>query len=95
MGRSLLADRDHLLSPTRAGALLLLHIPPGDYPFEQHACSEFIVCLDGQMQLEADHGTHRVQVTASVGQMIEVPPDVRHRFGPASDGVLLTLAQRP
>lgn len=91
-GRTLLADNDHLLAATGPGALLLIHVPEGDYAFEQHALPEFIFCMHGQLDMETNDGQ---EVSASAGDMIEVTPGVRHRFAPSCNAVIVTLAQRP
>lgn len=90
-GRALDADSDHLLARTSTGAMLLIHIPPGAYAFEQHAMPEYIVCLNGTLKMEADDGE---RCSAAVGEMIEVPPGLSHRFAADCDAVVMTLAQR-
>ena len=90
-GRDLPADTDHELAAIGRGSLLLIHVPPGDYAFEQHALPEFIVCIDGRIGIETSDGDLQ---NASVGQMIEITAGVRHRFASDSDAVILTLAQR-
>jgi quercetin dioxygenase-like cupin family protein len=90
-GRALKADSDHLLARTSAGAMLLIHIPPGAYALEQHAMPEYIVCLQGLLQMEAADGE---RCSAAVGEMIEVPPGLSHRFADDCDAVVMTLAQR-
>jgi quercetin dioxygenase-like cupin family protein len=89
-GRALLPDTDHLLARTNAGALLLIHVPPGEYPFEEHAATEYIVCINGRIELESDN---HALAHASAGDMLEIPPGLRHRFGKTSDAVILTIAQ--
>jgi mannose-6-phosphate isomerase-like protein (cupin superfamily) len=89
-GRRLPADTDHLLTRTTAGALLLIHVPPGDYAYEVHRLSEFIICVDGTFIIEADNGA---RAKAECGQMIEIPPGLRHRFAPESNAVIITLTQ--
>ena len=89
-GRDLPADTDHLLARTGAGALLLIHVPPGEYAYESHSLPEYIVCVDGLLAMQAEHG---VRIMAERGQMVEVPPGLRHRFAPESNAVILTLAQ--
>lgn len=90
-GRGLAADADHLLARTSAGALLLIHIPPGSYALEQHAMPEYIVCLQGLVRMEAEGGEC---CSAAAGEMIEVPPGLAHRFAADCDAVVMTLAQR-
>lgn len=90
-GSTLPADSDHLLAITSAGALLLIHVPEGDYGFEEHSQPEFIVCLQGQLDMETNDGQ---EVTALAGEMIEVTPGVRHRFAPGTNAVVMTLTQR-
>jgi|GEM_PF-2084802 len=89
-GVALPADKDHLLARTAPGALLLIHVPPGDYAFEVHRAAEYIVCLDGVLVLESEDGG-RCAVPA--GAMAEVPPGLRHRFAADSRAVILTIAQ--
>ncbi len=89
-GRNLPADTDHLLTRTTAGALVLIHVPPGDYAYEVHGLPEFIICVDGTFMIEADDGRREV---AERGQMIEIPPQLRHRFAPESNAVIITLTQ--
>lgn len=89
-GRDLPADTDHLLARTGAGALLLIHVPPGEYTYESHCAPEYIVCVDGLLAMQAEHGE---RIMAERGQMVEVPPGLRHRFAPESNAVILTLAQ--
>jgi quercetin dioxygenase-like cupin family protein len=91
-GRQLPADADHLLAQTLPGALLLIHIPPGTYALERHAMPEYIVCLQGQLQMEAESGD---RCGATAGEMIEVPAGLSHRFAADCDAVVMTLAQRP
>ena len=90
-GRALEADSDHLLARTSAGALLLIHIPPGAYALERHAMPEYIVCLQGVLKMETEDGK---ACSAAVGEMIEVPPGLSHRFAADCDAVVMTLAQR-
>lgn len=90
-GRDLPADTDHLLAQTSTGALLLIHIPPGSYALERHAMPEYIVCLQGRLQMEAKGGE---RCSASAGEMIEVPAGLSHRFAADCDAVVMTLAQR-
>lgn len=90
-GRGLPADTDHLLAQTAAGALLLIHIPPGSYALERHAMPEYIVCLQGELRMDAEGGERCV---ASSGEMIEVPAGLSHRFAADCDAVVMTLAQR-
>ena len=90
-GRSLPPDTDHLLAQTSSGALLLIHVPPGVYAFERHAMPEYVVCLQGQLRMEAERG---VRCSAEAGEMIEVPAGRSHRFGADCDAVVVTLAQR-
>lgn len=89
-GRNLPADTDHLLTRTTAGALVLIHVPPGEYAYEVHGLPEFIICVDGTFIIEADDGRREV---AERGQMIEIPPQLRHRFAPESNAVIITLTQ--
>lgn len=89
-GRALPADTDHLLARTHAGELLLIHVPPGEYAYESHSSPEYIVCVDGQLVMQAEHSA---RIVAERGQMIEVPPGLRHCFAPESNAVILTLAQ--
>ncbi len=89
-GQKLAADTDHLLARTTAGALLLIHVPPGEYAYEVHQRTEFIVCVDGTFMIESDNGA---RAKAEQGQMIEIPPGLRHRFAPESNAVIVTLAQ--
>lgn len=91
LGRSLPADTDHLLARTNPGAMLLIHIPPGDYPYEVHALSEYLLCLQGRLVLEGEGGQ---RAEATVGQMLEIPPGLRHHFAAESDAVILTLVQK-
>ncbi len=91
-GRQLPADTDHELAAIGRGSLLLIHVPPGEYAFEQHALAEFIVCIDGRIGIETADG---IRQSAMVGEMIEITAGVRHRFASDSDAVILTLAQRP
>jgi mannose-6-phosphate isomerase-like protein (cupin superfamily) len=88
--RNLSADTDHLLTRTTAGALLLIHVPPGEYAYEVHRLPEFIVCVDGTFMVESGDGK---QVKAERGQMIEIPPGLRHRFASESNAVIITLTQ--
>ncbi|HEV8689523.1 MAG TPA: cupin domain-containing protein [Ideonella sp.] len=90
-GRTLAADSDHLVARTSPGALLLIHLPPGAYAFEHHAMPEYIVCLQGSLQMEAEGGA---RCSAAVGEVIEVPPGLSHRFAADCDAVVLTLAQK-
>jgi quercetin dioxygenase-like cupin family protein len=90
-GRALAPDSDHLLARTSAGALLLIHIPPGGYALEQHATPEYIVCLNGTLKMEAEGGE---RCCAIAGEMIEVPAGLSHRFAVDCDAVVMTLAQR-
>ena len=89
-GRKLPADTDHLLTRTTAGALLLIHVPPGEYAYEVHRLTELIVCVDGTFIIEAEDGA---RVKAECGQMIEIPPELRHRFARESNAVIITLTQ--
>jgi uncharacterized cupin superfamily protein len=89
-GRALPADTDHLLANTAAGSLLLLHVPPGDYCYESHVRNEYLICLNGHLVLETD----ACRTAAGVGEMIEVPAGVRHRFAADCDAVLLTVTQQ-
>ena len=89
-GRKLPADTDHLLAHTAAGSLLLLHVPPGDYHHESHARIEYLVCLVGRLVLETAAG----RTEAGVGEMIEIPAGVSHRFAADCDAVLLTVTQQ-
>ena len=94
-GRSLAADSDHLLARTSPGALLLIHLPPGAYAFEQHAMPEYIVCLQGRLQMEAEREAEGgARCSATAGEMIEVPPGLSHRFAADCDAVVLTVAQK-
>lgn len=90
-GRALPPDTDHALAQTAAGALLLIHIPPGSYAFERHAMPEYIVCLQGQLRMEAEDGE---RCEADAGEMIEVPAGLSHCFAADCDAVVMTLAQR-
>jgi mannose-6-phosphate isomerase-like protein (cupin superfamily) len=89
-GRKLPPDTDHLLTRTTAGVLLLIHVPPGEYAYEVHRLPEFIVCVDGTFVIESESGR---QAKAGCGQMIEIPPGLRHRFAPESNAVIITLTQ--
>jgi quercetin dioxygenase-like cupin family protein len=91
IGRGLTADTDHLLAQTSAGALLLICIPPGSYALERHAMPEYIVCLQGELRMEAEDGG---RCSATAGEMIEVPAGLSHRFAADCDAVVMTLAQR-
>ena len=51
LGAALAPDTDHLLRSLTAGSMLLIHLPPGDYAFEQHATPEYIVCLSGVLRM--------------------------------------------
>ena len=88
-GRALPADTDHLLAKTNAGALLLIHLPPGGYPLERHAMPEYIVCVQGRLAMESEAGE---RCAAMPGEMIEVPAGLSHRFATDCDAVVLTLA---
>lgn len=90
-GRKLEADTDHLIARTGAGGMLLIHVPPGDYPYEVHGLAEFLICLTGHLMVETDTGE---SLRAEAGEMIEVSAGVSHRFGAASDAVILTYAQK-
>jgi quercetin dioxygenase-like cupin family protein len=90
-GREQVADRDELIAKTNEGALLLIHVPPGNYAYESHRMPEFIVCIDGELVMQSKAGN---STTARVGQMIEVPPGLEHRFAPTSNAVILTMAQK-
>ncbi|HEY9103221.1 cupin domain-containing protein [Chitinimonas sp.] len=91
LGRGLPADTDHLLARIGPGAVLLIHVPPGDYPYEVHQQSEYLVCLQGRLVLEGEGGQ---RAEAAVGQMLEVPPGLRHHFAAESDAVILTVVQK-
>ena len=90
IGRSLEADKDQLISVLTGGNLLLTRIPKGVYAFEHHAKTEFIFCVDGHIILETDQDE---MVLANAGQLIEVSPETRHRFGAQSDAVIVTITQ--
>jgi quercetin dioxygenase-like cupin family protein len=90
IGRSLEADKDQLISALTGGNMLLTHIPKGVYAFEQHTNTEFIFCVDGHIVLETDQDD---MALANAGQLIEVSPGTRHRFGAQSDAVIVTLTQ--
>jgi quercetin dioxygenase-like cupin family protein len=90
VGRDLPPDADHLLTRISAGALLLIHVPPGEYAYEVHRLPEFIVCINGTFIIESDNGR---QAKAERGQMIEIPPGLRHRFASESNAVIITLTQ--
>lgn len=90
-GRALPPDTDHLLAQTSPGALLLIHVPPGSYALERHAMPEYIVCLQGQLRMEAEDGE---RCGAAAGEMIELPAGLSHRFAADCDAVVMTLAQR-
>lgn len=92
LGRGLVADVDAPLAALGPGALLLLHVPPGVYPWERHGAPEYVVCLHGHVHLEDDQG---LAVRAAAGEMVEVLSGVRHRFAEDSDAVLLVVTQRP
>ncbi|TDR77783.1 cupin domain-containing protein [Paludibacterium purpuratum] len=89
-GRLQEPDTDHVLATVRASQLLLINLVPGSYAFESHAHSEYLLCLSGTLVLEDDAGG---QAAAQVGEMIEIPPGLRHRFAPTSDAVIVTVAQ--
>lgn len=89
-GRTLVPDSDHLLAQTTASQLLLINTVPGNYPYEVHQATEYLLCITGLLQLEADNGS---QAQAAAGQMIEIPPGLRHRFGCHTDAVIMTIAQ--
>jgi hypothetical protein len=90
-GRRQIADRDELIAKTNEGALLLIHVPPGDYAYESHRMPEFILCVDGELVMESRAGDMCI---ATIGQMIEVATGLEHRFAPTSNAVILTIAQK-
>jgi quercetin dioxygenase-like cupin family protein len=90
-GRALPADTDHLLARTGPGALLLVHVPPGEYPYESHRMPEFIVCVAGRLVMDSEDGQ---TVEAATGDMVEIPPGLCHRFAARADAVLLTVVQQ-
>ena len=92
LGRTLPADQDHPLAQTHAGALLLIHIPPGDYPFEVHRSTEYLLCMQGRLVLEGEGGQ---RADMNTGEMLEIPPGLKHRFASESDAVIVTLVQKP
>jgi quercetin dioxygenase-like cupin family protein len=87
LGRSLPIDADHRLRQVEGGTLLLLHLKPQEYAEETHAREETIIVLEGTCQLVTREGVTEVKA----GMCLHVPPGVPHRFGEASDAVLLTL----
>lgn len=91
-GRSLPPDCDHLLAKIQPAQLLLINITPGVYAYEHHPCSEYLLCMSGRLILETDTG---LQASISQGQMIEIPPGLKHRFAAESDAVIVTVAQTP
>ena len=92
LGAALAPDTDHLLRSLTAGSMLLIHLPPGDYAFEEHVTPEYIVCLSGVLRMADAAGN---TVSASVGEMIEVSPGLSHHFAPDCAAVVLTLTQKP
>ncbi len=90
LGRGLAADRDHALAALGPGHLVLLHVPPGDWPWERHAGPEFLVCLQGRLQLQCEGGP---DLAAGPGEMLALPPGLAHRFAPSCNAVLLVLTQ--
>ncbi|MBX9900105.1 MAG: cupin domain-containing protein [Burkholderiaceae bacterium] len=90
IGRSLEADKDQLVSALTGGNMLLTHVPKGIYAFELHANTEFIFCVDGHIILETDQDE---MVLANAGQLIEISPQTRHRFGAQSNAVIMTITQ--
>lgn len=91
-GRALPPDCDHLLAKIQPAQLLLINIPPGVYAYEHHSCSEYLLCMSGRLILETDNG---LKATISQGQMMEIPPGLKHRFAAESDAVIVTIAQTP
>jgi quercetin dioxygenase-like cupin family protein len=89
-GRTLQPDTDHVLASTGPSQLLLINIPPGSYAYETHPRTEYLLCINGTLIVEAEHGA-RTQATA--GQMIEIPPGLTHHFAAETDAVIVTVAQ--
>lgn len=89
-GRTLEPDTDHLLAQTLPSQLLLINITPGHYAFEQHNTTEYLLCISGQLAVETENG---LKARAEAGDMIEIPPGLKHRFADNADAVIFTIAQ--
>ncbi|MBV8047165.1 MAG: cupin domain-containing protein [Paludibacterium sp.] len=89
-GRRQVPDTDHVLAQINASQLLLINLVPGEYAFEVHPRAEYLLCLTGTLVLEDEHGR---QAAAREGEMVEIPPGLRHRFAPTADAVIVTVAQ--
>jgi quercetin dioxygenase-like cupin family protein len=89
LGRSFPGDCDALITRFTSGSMLLIHVPPQEgYAYEVHAAPEYIICLNGTLKMESQHGQ---AVSVNAGDMIEVPVGLFHRFAADSDAVILTL----
>ena len=87
-GTQLPVDTDHLLASVAKGSLLLLNQRPQTYPWEQHAVPERIIVIEGQVGIQTESGA---ALRAQLGEMLVIPPGLRHAYTPDSDGVVVVL----